>query len=193
MTTPNVPAMTSEREALAEILWSFCRGRIEDADIAFCRVSDAILAAGFRRSAPGCDEDFTLRDGPDGHAIINLRPCPCCGGKAALWASTPVADWRPESAGWVVRCEMPAKGGCGLATPQHKSDRQVMEWWNRRAPGWSAQLVEAIKNARIMAIFAHDPEDFTPAERLIFDTYHRLYEAPPSDTDKAREEGEGGT
>lgn len=77
-------------------------------------------------------DDYTLQTGPDGHAIIKLRPCPCCGGKAALWADAPVGDWRPEAAAWVVRCELPAKGGCGLTTQRDRSDSVVMDAWNRR-------------------------------------------------------------
>ena len=76
-------------------------------------------------------DDYTLRDGPDGHALIKLRPCPCCGGEANLWAQGPLMN--PADAEWIVRCDTPAKGGCGLSTWPDKSDRVVMERWNKRA------------------------------------------------------------
>jgi hypothetical protein len=65
---------------------------------------------------------------------IKLKPCPFCGGPAALWAQTPIADWKGEHATWVVRCEMPDKGGCGITTQGHKSNLVVEDQWNRRTP-----------------------------------------------------------
>lgn len=82
------------------------------------------------------DDDYTIRDGPDGYAIVKLRHCRRCGGKASLWADCPMPAFHAgddainrESA-WVVRCESPAKGGCGLSTPRHPRDRVVIDWWN---------------------------------------------------------------
>jgi hypothetical protein len=133
--TPNVPAMTSEREALARLIDDIRLGG--GVNIA-ARTANAILAAGFRRSAPEGEGD----DGPD-------WACLDCGNTDRMRFGTK----RYETMDGVdFDCECQECGSVHVA----ESHREAIH-----------TLVEEL------------------------DTLRANLPAPPSDTDKAREEGEG--
>lgn len=57
----------------------------------------------------------------------DLKPCPCCGGKADL-DSYPGSEWTGSGTYHCIRCSV-----CYLRTCDYSSAKRAVETWNRRA------------------------------------------------------------
>jgi hypothetical protein len=218
--TPNVPAMTSEREALAQVLYDALSHYVDRRGL-WQEVADAILAAGFRRSADalfvvmsyetyGEETSTVAAYVTEAEALASIAHFKNTRRSGYYVEKVPLA--RPPNDNRAALAEMRETLRhmpiCWVAGEVERvADMLLAAGFRRSSPGWiacSERMPESEGKYLVYSPRWGEVDTLAFTEDLGFSwvdgdgtlvpfmpTHWMPLPAPPSDTDKAREEGEG--